>query len=71
MERARTAQLEGYSEMTLKFVKTLPVEERLWGLTPEELLPVLPVELLRVLPDDYLQSLPPDVQEKIKQRLGR
>jgi len=64
-------QLEGYDEMRQKFLESLPLETRLAGATPEQLLPLLPLEVLRGLSEEYLRSLPPEVVEKINKRLGR
>jgi hypothetical protein len=47
----------------------MPLEERLAGLAPEQVLLGLPLELLRVLPEDYLRSLPVELQETIRRRL--
>jgi hypothetical protein len=62
---------EGYDEMVKKFVGRLTLEQRLAGLTLEQVLGTLTDDALRALSDDYLRTLPPDVQEAIRKRIGR
>ena len=70
--------MEGYDELMQKLLETLPAEQRLAGLAPEQRLTgldhdhlalALPVEVLRVLPEEYLASLSPDVQAELRRRL--
>jgi hypothetical protein len=71
-------ELEGYDEMFQKLLDSMPIERRLAGLTPGEVLAAIlprevllasPVELLRLLPEHYVSSLPADVQAVIRERL--
>lgn len=78
MEMATTniREMEGYRAMLLK---SMPVEERLEDVEPEDRLLglnrdqqalALPVEVLRALSEAYILSLAPETQEKIRQRLA-
>jgi hypothetical protein len=71
MKQPEIEELPGYDEMFQKLVEAMPVEKRLKGLAPEQLIPALPLEVLRALNDDYLRTLPPDVQEQIREKLRR
>jgi hypothetical protein len=46
-----------------------PCEQRLAGLTPDQLILALPLDVLRALPEEYLRSLPVEVQQKVRKRL--
>lgn len=72
--------MEGYDELMLKLLDTLPPEQVLSHYAPEQRLAgldrdhqalALPIEVLRLLPETYLRSLSPDVQEEIRRRLAR
>lgn len=74
------SEIEDYDELTQKFLDSLPVEQRLRGLDPEERMAdlsaeerllVLPDEALRALSDDYLRTLSPATQARIRERIGR
>ena len=74
------SDLEGYDEVLRKLLESLPVEERLVGLSPEERvaglgpeerLLTLPDEALRALSDDYLRTLSPATQAILRTRIGR
>jgi hypothetical protein len=73
MKRPEIEELPGFEELFHKSIKkalqAMPVEERLEGLAPEQLIPALPVEMLRVLPEEYVRSLPSEIQEQIQRRL--
>jgi hypothetical protein len=64
-------QLDDYKDVVQKLLQSLPPEERVAGLAPEQILLTLPVEALRALSDEYLQSLKPEVAEQIRKRIGR
>lgn len=73
-------KLEGYEEVLQRFVKTLPLEQRLAGLAPEEILAALtPEQIVLGLPDaalqtlsaEYLATLSESARATIRQRLGR
>jgi hypothetical protein len=51
-----------------KIVQNLPVEERLAGLAPEQLVLALPDDALRALSDEYIATLPDDVRAKVAAR---
>ncbi|MFS8068095.1 MAG: hypothetical protein ACMG6S_17210, partial [Byssovorax sp.] len=78
MKQPEIEELPGFEELFQKTIDAMPIEKRLAGIapeqvlstfSPEQLLLALPVDVLRVLPEDYLRSLPADVQEQIKKRL--
>jgi hypothetical protein len=78
MKQPDAEDVPGWDELMQRFLKKLPLEERLEGLTPEErmaglaseqLLPGLPLDVLRGFSEEYLRSLPPEVQEQIRKRL--
>jgi hypothetical protein len=69
MKQPDIEELPGYEEMFQKLVEAMPVEKRLAGLAPEQVILALPVEVLRMLSEEHLRSLPADVQETIKKRL--
>ena len=71
MVKQKIKDIPGYDEMREKLFDWLSPEERLAGLTPEQVVPALPLEILRVLPDDYLRSLPPDIEQAVRRRMGR
>jgi hypothetical protein len=78
MKQPDIEEVPGWNEMMQKYLDKLPVEERLAGLDPEEvlgafateqLLVALPPNVLRLLPEEYLRSLPDAVQAQIRTRL--
>jgi hypothetical protein len=77
MKQPDIDELPGFEELfqksiekaTRKMLEAMPLEERLAGLAPEQLILALPVEVLRVLPEEYLRSLPGEVQEQVQKRL--
>lgn len=69
MKQQDIEELPGYEEMFQKLVEAMPLEKRLAGLAPEQLILALPVDALRALPEEYLRSLSPQAQEQIRQRL--
>ncbi|MEO7590389.1 MAG: hypothetical protein ABI134_04175, partial [Byssovorax sp.] len=78
MKQPEIDELPGFYELFQKTIDAMPIEKRLAGIapeqvlstfSPEQLLLALPVEVLRGLSEDYLRSLPADVQEQIKERL--
>jgi len=71
-------ELEGYDEMFQKLLDSTPIERRLAGLTPGEILVAIlskevlatsSVEVLRLLPESYVNSLPAHLQAAIRERL--
>jgi hypothetical protein len=64
-------QLEEYDEVMTKLLAKLRPEQRLLGLTPEQVLLTLPVETLRALSDDYLETLSEPTRSAIRARIGR
>jgi hypothetical protein len=78
MKQPNIEELPEYEEMFQKLVEAMPIEKRLAGLAPEQVLGAfapeqlilaLPLEVLRVLPEEYLRSLPTEVQERVRKRL--
>ncbi len=73
MKQPDIDELPGFEELFQKTIKktleAMPVEERLAGLTPEQILLGMPLDMLQRLPDDYVRSFPEDVQERIRKRL--
>jgi hypothetical protein len=86
MKQPDIEELPGFEELfqksiekaNRKAIEAMPVEERLAGLAPEQVLGafapeqvvvVLPLDILRALPEDYLRSLPVEVQEQVRKRL--
>jgi hypothetical protein len=73
------SQLEGYEEMKRIMMAMPPglrlhgmsAEQRLAGLTPEQVLLALPEDVLRALSPDYLATLPADTRAAIRTRLGQ
>lgn len=75
MKQQDIREMEGYREM---YLKTIPAEQRLEGISPEERLLgldrdqqalALPVEVLRALSEEYILSLSPEAQEKVRRRI--
>jgi len=73
-------QLEGFNDLERRFLQSIPVEERLAGLSARERLAGLPLtEIVLALPDatlarltdDVLATLPEDVQAAVRARLSR
>lgn len=62
---------DAHRERLKRFLESLSPEERMAGLTPEQVLPWLPEEMLCHLTDTYLATLPESVREAIRKRLGR
>ena len=69
MKQPNMEELPGYEEMFQKLVEAMPLEKRLAGLAPEQVVLALPLELLRALPEEYLRSLPAEIQEQVRKRL--
>jgi hypothetical protein len=69
MKQQDIEDLPGYEEMFQKLVEAMPLEKRLAGLAPEQLILALPVDVLRQLTEEYLRSLPLPVQAEIRKRL--
>jgi hypothetical protein len=69
MKQPNMEELPGYEEMFQKLVEAMPLEKRLAGLAPEQLIPALPLEVLRVLPEEYVRSLPTEIQDQVRKRL--
>jgi hypothetical protein len=74
------SQMEGFDEVMKKLLdmmppeqvlSTYPPEQRVAGLSAEQVLPALPDEILRALSDDYIASLPEPTRSTIRARLGR
>ncbi|MFT3767168.1 MAG: hypothetical protein QM820_16850 [Minicystis sp.] len=63
--------LEGYDEEIKSIMNAMPIELRLAGIPPEQLLLFLPDDALRALSDDYLDHLPAETVAAIRKRLGR
>jgi len=64
-------QLEGFKDLERRFIQSVPVEERLADLTPEESILALPDAMLARLPDAFLATLPDAVQRAVRARLHR
>jgi hypothetical protein len=75
MKQPNMEELPGFEELFAKSIKKalekMPLEERLEGLAPEQLIPALPLEALRALPEEYLGSLPAEIQEQVRRRLQK
>jgi hypothetical protein len=73
MKQPDIEELPGFEELfaksIAKAIQKMPLEERLEGVAPEQLIPALPLEVLRVLPEEYLCSLPAEIQEQVRKRL--
>ena len=73
MKQPDIEELPGFEELFQKTIdrtlETMPIEQRLAGLAPEQLILGLPVDVLRVLPEEYVRSLPAELQAQIKRRL--
>jgi hypothetical protein len=63
--------LEGYEEEIKRIMAAVPPEQRVAGLTPEQLVPGLPEEVLRALSAEYLSRLPAETLAAIRKRLGQ
>jgi len=61
--------LQSYEKVELAILNSFPIEKRLAGLTPEQVLIALPNVLLRALDKRYVASLPVELQEKIQRKL--
>ena len=64
-------ELESDSEITRKFLEALRLEDRLEGLTDEQILVALPDNILRCLQDEALSTLPVETRKRIRKRIGR
>jgi hypothetical protein len=64
-------ELEGYDEVVQKFLDLLPPEQRLAGLSREQILLGLPDDDLRKLPKEYLATFPASTRAAVRKRLGR
>ncbi len=62
-------ELPGFVELFKKALNAVSIEERLVGLTPQQLILALPPETLRALPKEHLDTLSDKVQVQIRQRL--
>jgi hypothetical protein len=82
MKQSDIEELPGFEELfaksIAKAIQKMPLEERLEGLAPEQVIgafapeqviPALPLEVLRVLPDEYIRSRPAEIQEQVRRRL--
>ena len=69
MKQPDVEKLPEWDDLMKRFLARLPIEERLEGLAPEEVVLALPLEALRALSKKYLRSLPVKVQEQIRKRL--
>jgi hypothetical protein len=85
MKQPDIEELPGFEELFQKTIEAMPLEKRLAGLAPEQVLGAfeqrlaglapeqvvlaLPLELLRALPEEYLRSLPAEIQEQVRKRL--
>jgi hypothetical protein len=73
MKQPDMEELPGFEELfaksIAKAIEKMPIEERLAGLAPEQVVLALPLELLRALPDEYIRSLPTEIQEQVRKRL--
>jgi hypothetical protein len=49
-------------------MESMAPEQRMAGLTPEQVILALPLEMLRALPEEYLRSLPIEIQEQVRKR---
>ncbi len=63
--------LEGYDEVVMKLVTSLPLEQRLAGLTPEQRVLALPDDAIRALSPEYLATLSEATRAAIRARIGR
>jgi hypothetical protein len=77
-KEAHMQDMEGYKELMDKLLDTVPAEQRLASVSPEQRLAgldrdhqalALPVEIVRLLPEEYLRSLSPEVAAEIRRRL--
>ena len=64
-------ELEGYDEVLQKLVASLPAEQRLVGLSPEQMVLALPDEVLRGFSAEYLATLSEPTRAAIRARIGR
>jgi hypothetical protein len=69
MKQPDIEELPGFEELFQKTIEAMPLDKRLAGLAPEQLIPALPLEALRALPEDYVRSLPAEIQEQVRKRL--
>ena len=69
MKQPDIEELPGFEELFQKTIEAMPIEKRLAGLAPEQVVLALPLELLRALPEEYLRSLPAEIQEQVRKRL--
>ena len=76
---ANLKDLEHFDDVVRTFVESLPLEQRLAGLGPEQRLVgldeahavlALPLPMLRALAPDYIKTLPLDIQDEVQRRLG-
>jgi uncharacterized protein YidB (DUF937 family) len=74
------SQMEGFDEVMKKLLDMMPPEQvlssytadqRMAGLSAEQLLPALPDEVLRGLSDEYIARLPEPVRSAVRARLRR
>jgi hypothetical protein len=64
-------ELEGYDEVIQKLIATLPPEQRLVGLSPEQMLLALPDDMIRGFSAEYLATLSEATRAAIRARIGR
>jgi hypothetical protein len=61
---------DGYEDALLQIVSAMPIEQRLAGLSPEQLILALPDEALRALSLDYIVTLSAETVAAIRKRIG-
>jgi hypothetical protein len=54
-----------------RLLESLPPEQRLAGMPPEQVLLALPDSVLRALSEDYIRALPAEIQAAIRRRIGK
>lgn len=64
-------ELEGYDEVIQKFIAKLTPEQRLAGLSPEQMVLALPDEVLRGFSPEYLATLSEATRAAVRARIGR
>lgn len=64
-------EMEGYDEVSRRFLELMSPEDVVRAIGPEQLLPAMPVEVLRALSDEFVAALPEPARSAIRKRLGR
>jgi hypothetical protein len=70
MEGTNMQDMPGTDEIIQEMLNSLPIEQRLAGLAPEQQVLALSDAVLRGLSPEYRRSLPPEIQEAIRRRIG-